>query len=276
MISEFWLIYGLVLLFAFYSMYEDISSRKVSNRTTVIFFILAFLYFIFSLKKLSWIDFIFLPILILIIYYIYKKEIFGAADGKILIAIILLLTAYGTIELVFNYILNLVVFYSIGIILVSFFMTSVVEKKDIIKRIEFKELLFVLLFVFLILRIVLHFFPKDGNLIYILVFILALIFLMKYVYKYLKIFYGFVDENSQVVIMFSLSCLLFYVYYVSFLYYFSILFIIKAFLDFVFKLIEKLEVENHYESPFTVYIFLSAIFSLFVLKNIVEIIVFFL
>lgn len=273
MISEFWLVYGFVLLFAVYSIIEDITSRKVSNTTTLLFFILSFAYFLFSLKRLSWPDFIALPIFVLIIYYIYKKEVWGAADGKILISVMLVLTAYGTSELFLNYILNLIVFYSVGIILVILFITSTTDKKNTLKKIDFKELLFVLLFVFLILRMLLHFFPKDQNIFYILGFIVALIFIMRYVYKYLKVFYGILDENSQVVIMFSLSCLLFYVYYISFLYYFSILFAIKAFLDFVFKSIEQVEVEKNYQSPFTVYIFLAAIFTLFAIKNIVEIIV---
>lgn len=272
MLEEFWVIYAALILFGFYCIVQDIESRKVKNELTIAFFILSFIYFLYSIKKLSWIDFIILPISILIIYYIYKKEIWGAADGKILISIMLILIGYGTSEMFLNYILNLFVFYSIGIILVSFILVSVTEKKEIIKKIDFVEHVFLILFIFIILRFASKFFLQNQNMLYLIAFLLFLIIIMKYVYKYLKLIYSKLDENSRLVIIFTVSCGLFLLYFTLFLISFIILFIIKVSLDFIFKSIEVLNDEKNYQSPFSAYLFIAAIFTLFIAQNIIIII----
>ena len=272
MLEEFWIIYSSLILFGFYAIVQDIESRKVRNELTITFFILSFLYFIYSIKKLGWTDFLVILISVFVIYYIYKKEIWGAADGKIIISIMLILTAYGKSELFLNYVLNLIVFYSIGIIIVSFIYVSIKEKKEIIKKMDFVELVFLILFIFIILRIATKFFMQSQSLLYLVAFILFLIIILKYVYKYLKLFYSKIDENTRIVIIFTLFSALFLIYFVSFLISFIILFIIKASLDFIFKSIEVLNDEKKYQSPFSAYLFIAAIFSLFIAKNIIAII----
>lgn len=289
-----------ILVFGSYIIYSDIISRKISNKINLIFFFFSILFLIYNIvniQTLSLIDFIMIPIFIFLAFFLHYKKIWGAADGKLFISISCLLTAFSNYVLVFNFLLNLMLFYVISITILVLFKTKLKYKLQVLKQIDYEKHFFLIVVIFSIISLIYGIIPNTGN-INILLLISFLIFLIIFLFaKYITNKYTIIDREIRYflsVILF-LSLLLFLK--VKFVYYFIPIFIFKISLDFISKstrfigkknklkfnynrkhsnkITKKLENKKDiiYNSPFTVYLILVAFFTMIYGTNLIIIVV---
>ncbi len=277
---NFFLILFILLIFAVISIKADIKTRKVPNIITFSFILISFILFTLRINYLSYIDLIILLATLLVSYYIYKKEIWGAADGKILIGIFLLLTAFKDSTLFLEFILNLFIIYLISILILILIHTSKKDKMKKIKSINYNKLIFMTLLIILIFKAVFFltlFFISEENIntyINLLLFIsvLALIISLSNVINKLL---EKITNKVKLTLNISIFILLFLLGgYFNFVILFIAVFIIKFIIDLVSDLAPKIKskIKGNYNSPFTLYLFSSAIITIFIQKAIIKII----
>lgn len=272
-----YLIFLLVLvLFGIISIKSDFKERKVRNEVTMLFFLISFIMFIFYMGNLVWFDFILLFITIFGVFYVYKKGIWGAADGKIFLSLTLLLMAHNTSTSVLNFIVNLLLFYLFSILVLVAIRTNFKEKLSILKQFNYLEEGFLILFVFLFVRIVFSVLPFKLNDPFLMLFVFIIILvivniLRKQIRKHLKE----IHPDEMLFLSFLMFATLTFVGVgLSFIYIFTVVFILKITVNLVSKLSEKSgKTKEKYYSPFTLYMFAAALFTLVTNKSMILIVV---
>lgn len=261
----------ILILYGVFSIYMDIKTRKVPNYINLSFFIVSFAIFIAYIPRLEVIDFVVLVICLILSFLFHLKKIWGAADGKIFMSISLILISYFDLVLYFNFLINLLLFYVLCIVILSSFLTRFEEKKKIFLNINYGETIFVILCAFVLIsifisRIDLTVF-SDYYLLLVLIFVFVFMFFFR---KFTKKFYSRINDD----ISFFVNIFLFFLVSVfgglEFVYYFVFVFLIRVLIDFLSKVVGKIKVHRKkYSSPFSVYLFLSSLFTIFLDSNII-------
>lgn len=263
-------IFLVIMIFGTYSIQQDIKDRKVDNFLNLFLFIVSFIIFIFATPKLLFEDFLTLILVILISYYIYYKHIWGGADGKIFISICFMLTTINGYSSIINYLINLIIFYTLTLIILSILKTSIKDKKKVLLNIEYKKDIFITLLVFVLTSFVFPLIPKSLNSnISLLILISTFMFLFIFISKFKKFFDKF-DEDSKIIIDICLFAILVLFSHKVFLNYFFPILFLKLFIEYSSKITEKIKNKNQeYNSPFTIYLFIVALFSILLSENVV-------
>lgn len=272
-----YLLYLILILFGFLSIKFDLKTRKVPNLITFSFLGISFIYFLLNINNLIYFDFIILFISIFLSFHIYKKHRWGAADGKIFIGLLLLLTSYKNSEIFLRFVLNVLIIYLFTILILTMISTSRNDKIIAFKEMDITETLFSIILILLVVRILFFFIPLDLNSPYILLLSLILILiLIDTIKKYIKKKLHFLsDIEKQVIILLIFIFLFLFWGYFSFIYSFVILLLIRFIILFVSELSIKIKQKGirKYESPFTIYLFFASLFTVLTNKSIIEIIV---
>jgi len=265
-------------VFSYFCIKQDLIERKVSNKLSFSLFAFAFVFFIVMSGTLFWIDFIILFVSFLFAYFVYKKEFWGAADGKLFIGIMIILMSYGHSEMFLRWILNIFFFYSIVIVLMSFVGTTRKQKKSILKEMDYIDASLVILIIFFAMDILLMVYMIDESDVYgTIFFFFVLIFFVDKVRKYLRKHFKKMFHDVKLMVFAILAMWMFlYSGGIWFLLSFGFVFFIRVLVEFVTDLSGSIKKKNGetYHSPFSLYLFLTAIFTLITNKSFIEILVF--
>ncbi len=266
----------LTIGFGFFSIKSDFKERKVSNNLTFPFFLISFALFLASLPKYVWFDFIIIILTILGSFYVYKKGIWGAADGKIFAGISLLLIAYGESTYILNFIVNLMVFYLITITLVTLIRTKKKDKLQIIRKIDLLEETLIILFAFVFVRLIFLFLNIDLSNVYLLLLVfIGILILVNLAKKQLRKYLDSAHDDFELIFSFVLLALLVFLNKsFTFIFGFVIILIIKLLINLISNLAQHSEKsKKKYYSPFTLYLFSAGIFTLITGNSILLIII---
>jgi Flp pilus assembly protein protease CpaA len=262
--------------FGFVAIKSDFKERKVSNKITFSLFIIAFGLFLASLTKYVWFDFIIIFLTILGSYYVYKKDLWGAADGKIFAAISLLLFSYGSSTYILNFIVNLLIFYLITITLVTLIRTKKKQKIEIIKKIDLLEESLIILFAFVFVRLIFLFLNIDVTNVYLLLLVfVGILVVLNLVKKELRKYLDSAHDDFELIFTFVLfAVLIFLNKSFNFIFLFVIVLGIKLTVNLISNLSEKAgKTKKKYYSPFTLYLFIAGLFTLITGNSILLIII---
>jgi Flp pilus assembly protein protease CpaA len=260
--------FAFLLVFGFIMSQEDIKLRKVTNVYTLVFLLISFL--LFLIKQVSdfvWYDSVILASVMIFSFALFHKKIFGAADGKIIIGIVMFLLVVESL-FVFDFFINVIVLYTLTLLLLVLFKTSLSSKKKIFLKTPFSLLLFQTLFTLSFLALFSRFvgFERYDILVTLSVFIVFL-FILSPIAKKL---FSKLDENSQIVVSFMLFSYAFYDLFGLFLTSFLYLFFIKFFLFTVTELSDYISYSNNQKTyPLVPILFISALTVFFLGKNLV-------
>jgi len=273
--------------FAFFSIKQDFFERKVSNKLTFSLFIFAFIYFVysfwnyfmFSYSENLWVDLGFIFWAFLVSFFVFYKGIWGAADGKIFLAILLILISFIHSVGVLRWILNLFFLYSLVLIILGLYKSDIKTQYKVLKKLDYLDSALVILVVFVILDIIMAFYLVDkSNVIVMILFFVVLFMFMYKVKKYLKKHF----RNMFKDVKFMVFAILFMWNFLYggmgiFVLKFGFVMFIKTLISFVSVLVDNVRNldGSKYESPFSLYLFVTAIFTLVVNKSFVEILALF-
>ena len=266
-------------LFAYFSIRQDLLERKVSNHITISLFIFSFVYFVINSAHLVWIDYIMVFSGFLVSFLTYYKGVWGAADGKIFLAIMLVLVAFSESGMFLRFIMNLFFFYSIVISILSIVGTPKHIKSIIFKKLDHLDSGILILIIFLLIDILGIFYTVDtSSLMAMIVFFIVVFAFLYRMKKYLRKQFKNVFVDTKM--MFFAVLLMWNFLYAGmfwFLISFVLIFGLKTFISFISKLSGYIKTEHggQYDSPFTLYLFLTAIFTIITNKSFVEILVLF-
>ncbi len=263
----------IIILFSILCIFYDIKNRKIPNLIIFFLFFISIIFLILNIKNLNIANVLSIFLSIIISFFLYFTKIWGAADGKILISLSIIFNSLYEYTIFLNFVLNLLMFYSISIIILNFAYTKNKDKIKVIKKINYLEELFLLNILFSIFALIFYFLEIDPskNIFFYIILFLIIVGIINPIFK--KIFKK-IELNSQIVINLIFLGLLILYSQKLFLLFFIITYFIRIFINFISKNTQNLKFRKEtYSSPFTVYIFLSAIFTIISLKSIIEIIV---
>jgi len=271
---EFIFVLVLVCIFAILAIFEDIKKRKVSNYISFSFLFISFFYFLYKIYFLDILDLVLIFSGFLISYFAYIYDLFGAGDGKLLIGIFMVLIPFGGANLLLNYMINLALIYSVVMIVLSQLKTSIIDKNLTIRNIRYDELFFILVFSFLIISIIysqIQIENLKSNLMY---FLFGVFFIMYILSHFAKKYYLKISKDQKLILNIFLFLLLFLFNNFSLKYYFFIILLIRILIEYISELSSKIRIVKNnkkikYHSPFTIYLFLVAIFSILLQSNII-------
>lgn len=272
-------LFFILSVYSFISIRQDFNERKVSNKITFSLFLIGFFLFVYRSNLLVWIDYIMIFSTFLISYILYKKNVWGAADGKIFLAVMLILISFAHSEMFLRWVMNLTFFYAITILIVSLFRTSKKVKLKTFKKLDYVDSSLVILTIFIVIDILFTFYVvPDKNAAVMIIFFLTLFAFLykikKYLLKNFKKMFGDV-KLMAFALLFMWNFL--YSGMGMFIFHFCLVLVIKTLISFVSELSGKIKNSDGtlYESPFSLYLFLTAIFTLITNKSFVEILVLF-
>jgi len=273
----FILVFLFILIYSITSIYQDIKLRKVKNIVNLSFLFFCFLFFIFYFKNLDIFDYSVIFITLVVSYFIYVKDLWGAADGKIFIGLILVFISTFGLEIFLDYVVNLFLIYSFTIIIISQIKTSKKNKSLVLKnKIKYDEILFVLILSFIIISIVYSFInPTNlGN--YFLLLIFGIFVLIYFLTNFAKKYYRNILKNEKITLNILFGFLLIFLNFnnFSFLFYFILIYFFRIFVEYISELSDKIihNKRKKYQSPFMIYLFLVALITIIIQKNIILII----
>lgn len=262
------ILFLILLIFSFICIYQDVKTRKVSNYVSFSFLALSFLYFLHNVLNLAYFDYVILLVLILLTYYTYKKGIFGAADGKILIGCFFFFTSINGFTSVLTFLVILFVLYSVGILLQSVFSTSLFYKKIFFKAVDYNRILFQSFVILIVSYLLFLSVPVtiQGDLMYVFLFLKILIvggFLSlsrKLTFK--------MPEYHKLILTFALFAVSLFLLKSHFFFSFFLIFTLLFLLSYIPMLTTVLRVnKKKYYSPFTAYVFTAVLIAFIYLKT---------
>ncbi len=259
---------AVVLIYALVMSYQDIRFRKIKNNLTYSLLLLSSLLFIYSqFVVFSIVNIITLAMMVLVSFYVFHKKILGAADGKIIIGISMILLSLNVLYL-FDFIINTIILYVFTLLMLIITKTSLSSKITTFREQNYLLICFQTLLTLSILALFSRFIGFDQfdimfTLTLFLIVLITIAPLGKKLFKKL-------DENSQIVISFILFCYAFYDLFSLFLTSFIYLFTIKSLIQIIPNLSEKIQYKRgHTSFPLIPVLFLSLIVVILLQKNLV-------
>ncbi len=227
---------------------QDIRKRIVKNYLSYSFILISLIFYTISIFKYGFnLSSLFsLIISILISFLLFYKKIIGAADSKILIGISLYLLSLNNELYLFDFITNLIIIYVITILLLVIFKTKLKVKLNTIKTTPYELIIFQTLFTLSIVSLFarfigLHYFDPLLTMFFIIILLFTLSPIAKRIYSSL-------DQNSQVVISFTLFSYAFYELFNFFLNSFLYLLTIKTLIHQIGELSNQINYNNSHTS----------------------------
>lgn len=266
----------IVLPYATISIFQDIKIRKVNNWINLSFLYISFLSFIFFLSEYNIFDYLILIIVSYLAYFSYKKNIWGGADGKIFISLTLLILAFGNKYFYLDFIVNLAVLYSLTIIILVIFKTSIKQKIKIVKKIDYGFYIFQMLIIYIVIKSFLYeLVPRNS--IYFSYFIILVFILVRFSNKYIKLIYSKINKlYFKIAINLTLFLFLLVISKNSILKFFFVILAFRIGMEFISEMTNKIKSDkNSYNSPFSIYLFFSSIFTMIGQSNIIDVIIIF-
>ena len=191
----------------------------------------------------------------------------------------LLVIGFSDSGMFLRWVINLLFFYSIVISLLSILGTDQKLKKKIFFRLDHLDSAVLILIIFLFIDILSMVYTVDSSSLMAMVTFFIVLFLFLYkMKKFLKKQFKNVFVDTKLMffaILFMWNFL--YSGMIWFIITFIVIFCLKTFISFVSKLSIYIR-EDHggnYDSPFSLYLFLTAIFTVITNKSFVEILVLF-
>lgn len=287
----------LLIPFAIISINYDIKYRKIPNKINFLFVFLNLLIFAFFITQLSLINFIILIVAIVLSLVCYSQKLWGGADGKIFIGLSLLLLSFKDNTIFFNFLINLALMYTFVMTFLVVFKTTLKSKIKVLKEINYGLYIFQLLMIFLIIKRILNHIMFE-NIFFLIVLFLCMYFLISVSTSYIEKLYLKINKiNSNITFIINLILFAFLVIWSSpnIMIYFIVILSLKIFTEFISnmtvflkqdkaklqqitsKYSNKYETKQNdtYQSPFSIYLFVSAILTLLLVNNIVTMIILF-
>lgn len=265
---------SIVLPFAIISIWQDIKTRKVKNIVNLSFLYISIALFIFFLKEFNEIWYwLALVISIGLSYWFYYKEYWGGADGKIFISLTLLILSFGNYVFYLHWILNLMIIYIVSIVLLILFKTSLKQKIRVLKYTDYNIYFFQILLIFIFLKPIIKnviFSDPLFSVLFLIGIILGFRYLTPYLRKHFDKFSLF-KKISLNVILFLILVGISYLHLEVIVYFFLIL-LFRIFADYISGMTLFLKDKNgeRYYSPFSVYLFISAILTMIIENNLFD------
>ncbi len=271
-------VFKLVLLgfFGILCIIEDCKNRKVSNYIVFLFMALGLVIFVISFILSSFNYFFILGLILSLLFSftLYYFKLWGAADGKIFLSISLILMTFGHLEILLEYIVNLVFLYSITMVVLTQLKTSFKVKWSALKKIDFFQEMFLLFCIFTLSYLISLVFNLERDILAIFTYFIVVMIIMNFYIKYLKKFYKNTDLNLIAVFGFSMFVFLLFLGGWIFLIVFFIIFLIKYFIKYISNLSNRIYVnKKQYYSPFTVYLFFCSFLTIFIQASIINVLV---
>jgi len=268
-------IFLLIVIYGFFSIKQDIETRKVSNEITISLFIFSLFIFLFFIKNVDLVGYISIISIILICYFLYNKDILGAADGKVLISLSLIFISYLSLDIFLYFIINLFLIYLLLITFLTQIKTSLDMKKKVFNKIDYGEIFFTLIFSFILVTIIYSLIGIEfalNNLFIVLISVFALMFILS---NFVKKYYLKLDMEIKVFLNIFLFLFFLLLNNFFFQYYFIVIYFLKIIMEYVSELSSKIDhmKKIKYESPFMIYLFLVAIITLISQENILIILI---
>ncbi|MDA3856518.1 MAG: hypothetical protein PF569_09765 [Candidatus Woesearchaeota archaeon] len=263
----------IVLPYTIISIYQDIKTRKVNNLINLTFLYISFLSFIFFLVQYNIFDYLIIIGGSYLAYYFYKKHFWGGADGKIFIGLTLLILAFGNKYFYLYFLVNISVLYSIKIIILVIIRTSLKQKLKVAKKIDYGIYIFQILIIYIVIKSFLYRLVSPNS-IYFSYLIIVVFVLVKYSNKYIKLLYSKLNIlQLKIGINLLLFILLFLISKDSVLKFFFIILAFRIAMEFISEMTNKIKSDKElYQSPFSIYLFFSAIFTMIGQANIIDVI----
>ena len=265
-----------LVVFGAVSIKQDVYKRKVSNYITFPFLILSFLFFLFMINTLVWIDFIFIFLLFGLAYFLYHKGLWGAADGKIFVALILFLLSLGHSEMSLRFIINMFLFYAFTMFFVVLIRTKRKDKIRLLKKFDFVDTILLILLIFVFIRGLLFFFDiTQLDVFLLLIVFVALILAIDHLRKFISPY--LIDLHDDIKYMFIAILFVLLFFYgggFGFIIIFALIVLIKTSISIMSSLSSKVKIgRKKYESPFTIYLFFGAVFTVVTNSSFIEILI---
>lgn len=270
------IIFLFFIIMSYLALISDIEKRKVSNKINFLFILVSFfLFFILNILNFDLVSILFVLMSALLAFFLFSKKIWGAADGKFFIGINLLLIGLYSYIIFFEFLLNLVVLYSLGIIALVLFKTTLKQKTYQLRNMEYSLFIFQTLFVLALGGLFFKFLDVSLDFVMILASFGFFIFLILILSNPLKKLYRKIDENEKILINFILFCVGFFFLLDVFIYSFILIFFMKVLIKFVSEQSDKIKTksEETFSSPFIIYLVLAGIISFILQTNILTILV---
>lgn len=265
---------SILTIFSIFSIYQDVKKRKVSNYITYSLFLISIAYFMLNISNLVWYDYLTLVLIFPLSFFLFNKDIWGAGDGKIFIALSLFLIGLGGLESMLKYAINLAVIYSISITIIAYLNSHTQQRKNIIMRLNYFQVVFMILTMLLLMTILLSVVEFDPANLYAFLFLIvgALVFsdiLKKKFFRKIRM----IDEESKILVVMLLFLPMVLLGGYHFLIAFILILSIRILLLFIIELTGDLKKEKNYQSPFTIYLFGAAILTILINIDIVTLVV---
>lgn len=275
---DYYLILIVFIFFSigFFSVVSDIKRRKVSNVFSFGVILIGLGVFLFGIFFNEYSVYHYLGLLLVfgLAYGFYIYDVWGAADGKIFIGVSFLLLFYGGILLILEFLINLVVFYSFVIVILSFIFTNFKDKINFFVKFNYAMDGFILLVVFSVTYLLGFFFNAYDNFVLLTLFFGVVLVIVHFLQKYVKRFYRKISSDIVSILAFILFVYLIFIGGEIFILYFVVVYIIKMFVKMISQLSGDIRVKDGaYNSPFSIYLYGSAIFSAIAMNNIISILV---
>ncbi len=266
----------LVLPYAFVSIFYDIRDRKIPNYINLSFLYISALVLAFFLTQFGIIDYLIIIGGLVLGYFFYKKGYWGGADGKIYFALTFLILSLGNYSYYLDFLLNLALFYSLSMIFLVMFRTSIKSKIEILKEINYLQQIFQILIIFILIRDIFRRYvsTESSNYSYFIILIFVLILVINPI---LRRFFRKLKTSTKLTLIGILATIFIYLSDFKLMKYFILILIFRILLNFVSESTTKIKHHDGvYESPFSIYLFVSAIFTIIGGNNVINIVLKFL
>lgn len=262
---------AIVVCFGVLASYQDLRTRKVKNYLAFSLLLISALVYVFYLASLTWVTHLALVFAVLLGFYLYRNHTWGAADGKLFIALSMLVLAYQGSILFGHYLVNIVTFYSLIIIFLTQIMTSSKQKEKAIKSINYYEKTFVVLFIFVVLTAFTVIFDPQTQFWLILSLTLLFLAFMLFNEKYIKRWYNGQKQIIRVGYVLLAALALFSLNVPIALLYFVLGLVARLFIEYISELSDNLESKGKkYYTPFAVFLFVGAFLSILTSMSIIS------
>lgn len=270
------LLFLVLLVLGYFGIVSDFKTRKINNYITLSFLVVSFVLFCLNLSNLTLNSLFLLFMTSFIVYYLYKKDYMGAADGKLLISFCLLILGFYNDDKYLDYLVNLFVVYSISIILIVFYGVSKQTKRRVFRELNFLTLFFQVSIILVVIYNVFNYFNMGFNdlkantsIIFIKLIIIGLLL------KYLTPKFSELDIQFKLLLNVILIYLLYVMVGFNFIMLFLAFYLFRILIEWISVLSTKLRFEfKKFYSPFSVYIFMAYYFLYLFSFNLLEYFIF--
>lgn len=257
------LVFGISSCFLFIMTLQDIKERKISNKVVFSFLFFAVLVSLKTFFVFDFYDILIFLCLVFLGFILFYFSFWGAADTKVYFSLLFLFVFFfGGLSFFFPFSGNLLLLYSLGIVLLSIFTTSLRTKREVFLKLDhtlkwLTSIVVVALASYLYYSYYLFGLEEHIDLLWFMVFVVLMVILS------IKIFSRWYEQyfTKDLWFIFGTLLLLFMVLSeqsLSLFYSVLLVFFIKLVVIYIHELFLTIKKNGTtYHSPFVVYLFLA-------------------